>query len=126
MANTEVKAASWVRHLAAHPEVPFGAQLLQHFEAGRITRVCDCGCNSFDFKIPAGVVLEPISRPGRAGMFFEIQFETNAGAELAFLIFSDERGYLSALDVTCGGANHAPVPDDIEVGRCVYRSRHAV
>jgi hypothetical protein len=126
MTNTETKAARWVGHLADHPDVPFGPQLRQHFEAGRITRLCDCGCNSFDLEIPAQVVLEPISTPGRSGMFFEIGFESYPGAQLAFLVFTDERGYLSGVDVTCGGANHSPVPDDIQVGKVVYRSRHAV
>lgn len=126
MTNTETKAAKWVAHLANHPGVPFGPLLRRHFEAGRITRLCDCGCNSFDLEIPSGVVLDPISRPGGGGMFFEIHFASNADAELACLLFLDGRGYLAGIDVTCGKANHAPVPDDIEVGEVVFRSNDAV
>jgi hypothetical protein len=92
MMNTEAKAAAWVKYLAEHPGVPFGPQLRRHFEAGRITRLCNCGCNSFDFEIPEATVLEPIGTPGRAGMFFEIEFESNADAALACLIFLDARG----------------------------------
>lgn len=126
MTNTESKAREWVAHLANHPDVPFGPLLRKHFKAARITRLCDCGCNSFDLEIPEETVLEPLTPPGRAGMFFEIQFESNAEAELACLFFVDTRGYLTGVDVTCGGANHAPVPDDIQVGAVVCRSGRAV
>ena len=126
MANSEAKAARWVSHLASHPAVPFGPLLRSHFEAGRISALCQCGCNSFDLEIPAEASLEPIARPGGGGMFFEIQFASTGAAELACLCFVDTRGYLAGIDVTCGGANHAPVPDDIQVGEVVYRSRDAV
>jgi len=38
----------------------------------------------------------------------------------------DARDYLAGIDVTCRGGNHAPVPDDIQIGAVVYRSRDAV
>jgi len=42
------------------------------------------------------------------------------------LFFVDARDYLAGIDVTCRGGNHAPVPDDIQIGAVVYRSRDAV
>jgi len=121
MANTEEKAAAWVEFLAKSPAVPFRDKLQQHFAASRITRLCDCGCNSFEVRIPPGINLEPLCAPSStAGKFFEVAFESDAEAELAFLFFADHRGYLTGIDVTCGGANHAPVPDQIKLGNVLY------
>jgi hypothetical protein len=47
-------------------------------------------------------------------------YESNAEAEVAFLIFVDARGYLSSIDVTCGDTNHAQLPDDVRLGRITY------
>lgn len=120
MANSEVKAKAWLEHLASEPAIPFGSRMRAHFGAGHITRLCDCGCNSFDVEVPDGVGLEPISEPGIPGKFFEIVYESNGEAEVAFLIFVDARGYLSGIDVTCGQGNHAKVPDNVLLGRIVY------
>ncbi len=120
MNNSKVKAHQWLEFLVNEPAVPFGSMLKEHFDAGKITRLCDCGCNSFDLEIPANVSLEPIAEPGRPGKIFEIVYESNAEAEVAFLIFVDDRGYLSSIDVTCGDGNHASLPDDVQLGRVVY------
>ena len=118
--HSEAKARGWVEWLAKEPAVPFGATLQAHFDAGRITHLCDCGCNSFDLEIPPGVALAPLAEPGRPGKIFEVVYESNGDAEVAFLIFVDARGYLCSLDVTCGRSNHAPVPDDVRLGRITY------
>ena len=118
--NTLQKVSAWVEYLAAHPSVPFRSNLRAHFAAGHITRLCECGCNSFDIEIPDAAVLEPLSAPGRGGMFFELNFESDAQAEVACLFFVDERGYLSGIDVTCGGANHLPMPDRVRLGKVLW------
>ena len=120
MSNNEAKARAWLEFLAREPAVPFGPTLRAHFDAGRITRLCDCGCNSFDLEIPKGVALEPLAEPGPSGRFFEVVYEASAEAEMAFLIFADARGYLSGLDVTYGDSNHAPLPDDTQLRRVLY------
>ena len=120
MGNSEAKAEAWLEFLAKESAVPFGSKLREHFAAGRISRVCDCGCNSFDLEIPAGATLEPIAEPGRPGKIFEIVFESNAEAEVAFLVFVDARGFLSSIDVTCGDGNHAPLPDRVRLGRVTF------
>ena len=120
MGNSEDKARQWVQLLADEPSVPFGSRLREHFAASRITRVCDCGCNSFDVEIPRNVSLDPIAEPGGAPrMIFEIVYESDAEAEIALLIFADGRGYLSGIDVTCGDSNHAHVPDQVRLGRVI-------
>ena len=118
MGNNEAKARAWVELLADEPAVPFGSQRRAHFAAARITRVCDCGCNSFDVEIPSGIALVPIAAPGEPQRM--IVYESSAEAEIAFLVFVDARGYLSSIDVTCGQANHAQVPDDVRLGRVIH------
>ncbi len=53
-------------------------------------------------------------------MFFEVNFESDAEAEVACLFFVDKRGYLSGIDVTCGEANHAPMPDRVKLGKVLW------
>jgi len=120
MGNSEAKARQWLEVLAKEPAVPFRSNLREHFEAGHITRLCGCGCNSFDLEIPAEALLSPISVPGHAGKVFEIVYESNAEAEVAFLVFVDARGYLSGIDVTCGDGNQASLPDDVLLGEVLY------
>jgi hypothetical protein len=121
MQNTAAVASSWVEFLSSRPEVPFHARLRSHFGAGTISRLCDCGCHSFDLTIPEGVVLSPLCEPGRAGgKFFELVCESTEGSEIAFLFFADSRGYLSGIDVTAGSGNHAPLPSKVEIGKVLY------
>jgi hypothetical protein len=54
------------------------------------------------------------------GKIFEIVYESDAEAEVAFLIFVDGRGYLAGIDVTCGDSNHAPLPVGVRLGRVTY------
>ena len=60
----------------------------------------------------------PIAAPGEPQRM--IVYESSAEAEIAFLVFVDARGYLSSIDVTCGQANHAQVPDDVRLGRVIH------
>jgi hypothetical protein len=120
MKNSDAQARAWLEFLAREPCVPFGSALQAHFNAGRITRLCACGCNSFDLEIAQGLALEPISAPGQPGKCFEVVYESGAEAEVAFLVFVDPRGYFSGLDVTCGDGNHASLPDDVQLGRVLH------
>lgn len=121
MPNSVEKAAHWINFLAGVPEVPFADRLKAHFDAGKITRLCDCGCNSFDLGIDTDVVLAPLTNTnGRSGKFFEIAFESAGGPEIAFLFFVDDRGYLNGINVTRGAANHGAIPDSVTVGKILY------
>jgi hypothetical protein len=124
MANSPAKAREWVERLASHPAVPFGTNLLKHFEAGRITRICDCGCNSFDIEIPAGTSLVPLRQaaPDLKGHtpFFEIVFSSESDAEIDCMLFADSRGYLASVDVMHGQANHLPMPDQVSITGVIH------
>jgi len=54
MSNTLARASKWTHFLASRAEFPAGERLLAAFHAGKITRLCDCGCDSFDIEIPEG------------------------------------------------------------------------
>ena len=127
MANSPAKAREWIERLASHPAVPFGPKLLKHFEAGRITRICDCGCNSFDLEISQGTELEPLRPPtpdlkGHSP-FFEIVFSTDTDAELDCMLFADARGYLVSVDVMHGQSNHLPMPDKLKIAGVIHAGR---
>lgn len=122
MTNSAKKAGKWIDFLSSVPEIPFAGSLRAHFDAGEISRLCDCGCNSFDVKISPGIALTPLLTPDgkRSAKFFEIAFESDADVEVAFLFFSDARGYLTGIDITCGSANHGAVPDSVTLGKVLY------
>lgn len=85
------------------------------FAAARITRLCDCGCNSFDIEVPDAANVEPITEPGSGGCVFNLDFHTSDdAASLSLFVFVDRRGHFSGLDVDyCG--NSFPVPEDIRL-----------
>ena len=121
MKNTESTSDYWVSYLAGLAEVSFGEELKLHFDAGGISRLCDCGCNSFDISIPDGVSVEPICSPSVVGgKFFELVALTEDDHEIAFLFFADKRGYLSGIDITQGSENHAPLPDNVAITKVLY------
>ena len=125
MPNTVAKASEWIDRLASHSAIPFGELLRKSFAAGRLTRLCDCGCNSFELEVPDSGSIPRLANPDpdEKGnrLMFEIVFDTGLEdpAQLACLFFADTRGYLSAVDITGGQSNHAPVPEVVEL-RSVY------
>ena len=121
MKNSRDQARGWIEVLARQEAIPFAPLLPRHLEAGAITRLCDCGCNSFDQSVPERSDLEPITHPGASGgAFFEAVYELNSEEQIAFLFFSDARGNLSGIDITLGGGNHRPLPEDVRVGGLLY------
>jgi hypothetical protein len=121
MKNTESTPKHWVSILSGLPELPFAEQLKVHFDAGAVSRLCDCGCNSFDIKIPDGALLKPLCPPTSSeGKFFELVASNSDEQEIAFLFFVDRRGYLSGIDVTHGSGNHAPLPANTTIDKVLY------
>lgn len=115
MTNSVDRARRWIEFLTKQGAVPFRAKLWRHFNAGTITRLCECGCHSFDLEIPDDVDLPRIAPRRKSGMFFRIVYESDADAEVEFFFFSDSRGYLAGIDVMCvSGSN---MPDDVKLGR---------
>jgi hypothetical protein len=111
MRNTAEIASKWVDFLANRPEFPAGSRFLAAFKAGRISRLCDCGCNSFDVDVPSDSSVEPLTKPGRYGAVFEIDFRTTEeNATLEFVVFVGANGHLAGVNVDyC--ANTFPVPE---------------
>jgi hypothetical protein len=110
--NSEAVARRWTEFVAARPEFKPGRTLVEHFDAGRITRLCDCGCNSYELKVPPTAKVVKLAPPSeRGGMAFQLEFNTaEAGKTVGFTVFVDAEGYLSGLDVDyCG--NSYPMPE---------------
>ena len=110
--NTYLRAEKWVEFLATRPEFPAGEKLLAAFHAGTISRICECGCNSFDIEIADDCDVIALSKPGEYGSVFEMEFSTNEeNTSLRFFIFTGKNGHLAGIDVEyCGNAY--PVPEN--------------
>ena len=124
MANSAELAAKWTKFVAARPEFPAGPRLLAQFTAGRITRLCDCGCNSFDFASAEDPNISTLVQPsGGFGSVFELEFRTNEEVgSLEFCVFADDAGRFAGIDVSyC--ANSYPVPPNVEVTEPPYHVR---
>jgi hypothetical protein len=111
--NDADKAAQWTKFLAARGDVPASALLLEHFNAGTITRICYCGCNSYDLKVRKESGLRPlIPASQRGGCVFSMQFNlSNRPGTVEIDVFVDPDGYLAGIDVACN-ANSEPVPEN--------------
>lgn len=127
MANTPETAERWVEFLATHPAFPAGAKLRSAFHAGRITPLCDCGCNAFEFSVPEEASVPPIANTGGYGSICEISFEVNEPnsperQSLEFIVFADQRGHFAGIEVDfCG--NSYPVPEELVIHEPPYHVR---
>ncbi len=112
MANTEEHARRWIGFLAARPEIRNASLLLEHFLRGHITRLCDCGCQSFELRTSDTAGLKPLVPPtGGGGCVFTMAFYTQEPQKtIEFGVFVDAAGYLQGIDVDyC--ANSFPMPE---------------
>ncbi|MCC2974613.1 hypothetical protein [Massilia sp. IC2-476] len=110
MANSQQQAANWLSFLLTQ-DVPFNELLRSHVAIGKISELCNCGCHGFGFEVPAQATVRPLQEG--AGVFYELAFASNHPEEITMLLFTDERGYLSWIDVTYGACNIDPMPDGI-------------
>jgi hypothetical protein len=107
---------SW---LLMRDEIPFRSALSQYFERAGLSRLCDCGCNSFELEVSEDSDLPPLcSRGQQGGMFFELNFALPDGHVLEFLFFCDRSGKLKGVDVEVSG-NNFPVPETPSIGTTV-------
>jgi hypothetical protein len=112
MSNSLARASKWAKFLASRAEFPAGDRLLAAFHAGKVTRLCDCGCNSFDIEVPEDAVA-PLAKPGAtSGSVFELEFQTSEEQRtLEFIVLVGANGQLSGIEVDyC--ANSYPVPEE--------------
>jgi hypothetical protein len=106
-------ARKWTEFVAHRPEFRPGQRLLQQFEAGEVVRLCDCGCNSYEFKLQEGSAVVPLTSAGeRGGCAFALEFATpDEGRTVGVLVHVDAAGNLTGIDVDyC--ANSFPMPDN--------------
>lgn len=120
MANTEATAARWVAILSQRMELPFAGELGAHFAHARITRLCDCGCNSFDCTVPPGAELRPLFGTERDLLSFEVVFAGSGEDPIDVVVRADVRGHLAGIDVHLGMSNHAPMPPSATIGQVLY------
>jgi len=118
MPNSADAAARWTRYLSSRAYVPRAPLIQQHFASGKIKRLCECGCQSFDLAIASDVPLEPLMPASdRGGCALELSYHVVGGNDRQFVdirVFVDARGYLSGIDADfC--ANSAPMPDQVEL-----------
>lgn len=128
MTNTAATAERWTNFIAGRPEFPAGTKLHTAFQFGKITRLCDCGCNAFEFEIPDDAPLEPLVNSGGGyGAIFELSFEaseldTVERKSIEFIVFADNRGHFSGIEVDyCG--NSFPVPEILKIHEPPYHVR---
>src|ERR1700733_10567069 len=111
--NDAATALHWTEFLASRREIAGSERLLQHFKAGTITRICDCGCSSYDMKVPRDSGLQPLlPAKGHGGCVLSMAFNlSDRAGSVEFDVFLDADGYLAGVDVACN-ANSEPVPSN--------------
>jgi hypothetical protein len=95
--------------------------LMEHFDAGTITRLCDCGCNSYSLSVRKDTRLKPLMpKKGRGGCVLAIAFHMNDRAGSVELdIFADSDGYLAGIDIACN-SNSEPMPVNPQLSDVPY------
>lgn len=117
MKNNLMLANKWLDFLS-DLELPDITLFKKHILAGEVATLCDCGCHSFEFAISSDTKLEPLTQG--CGLFLEVAFSTNKEDVMDFLVFTDDRGYFSGIDITYGFEGHAPLPEDLTIKECVH------
>ena len=113
--NSEALARRWTEFVAGHPMCPFGERLLETMSAGRIARLCDCGCHGFDVSVDKDAVPPLVGPSEHGGAVLELSFmEESSRFTVEFVVFADERGFFSGMDVTCNG-NGIPMAENIRI-----------
>lgn len=113
MANTQAYAQEWISFLLTQ-DLPFIASLTKQIAVGKVGELCPCGCHGFAFEVPGDAQVTPLQN-GK-GLFYELAFTSNFPEEIGMLLFTDERGYLSWMDVTYGASNIGPIPEGLVPG----------
>jgi hypothetical protein len=119
MSNSPEAAVRWTRFLASRSYIPRAHLIQQHFDSGTISRLCECGCESYDLAIAEDTVLEPLlPSSSRGGCALELGYyvaeTTQPDRVVSFRVFVDARGYLSGIDVDCQ-ANSSAMPERVDL-----------
>jgi hypothetical protein len=114
MTNDLAKAEWWRDFVLTRCRYPAIDRLRAQFASATLDDFCQCGCNSFGLTHRTDSPPQPIAEPGGYGMVFEVGFWLHDGKTLEILLFADESGCLSSIEIDCVG-NSLAVPDIIEV-----------
>lgn len=118
MENGPERAAFWVNFIADRCEYPAPVLLRDQLVHATFEDFCPCGCNSFGVRVEHSSGLRPLVppkdevRPGRNGVIFEADFRLSDGKAIEIVIFADDEGHLSYIEVDCN-ANNEAVPQEI-------------
>lgn len=105
--------AKWISFLLVQ-DLPFIATLSKQIAVGKVGELCPCGCHGFAFEVPDDAKVPPL-QDGK-GLFYEVAFMSNFPEEIDMLLFTDERGYLSWVEVKYGAMNIGPMPEGVIPG----------
>jgi hypothetical protein len=121
MSNVAETAARWATFIAGRPEFLAGEALLTQFRAGTITRLCDCGCNSFNLELGPNSGTTQIAPPSEKGqVVFLTEFTTaDPSGSLEFIVYADAQGNFEGLDVHFNG-NTEPIPETFTLSETPY------
>ena len=115
MPNGPERADFWRSFIVNRCDYPAPDRLNAQLAVAEFHSFCDCGCNSFDVRVPLGSNVPPLTKQGATGgMFFEADFDLASRDHLEVLLFVDESGNLSSVEIDVNG-NSAPVPDEINI-----------
>ena len=125
MSNSLDAAVHWIRFLSSRSYIPSAHLLQQHFASGQVSRLCQCGCQSFDLTIPADAVLEPlVPASDRGGFALDVSYYTLERVEprrtVSLLVFTDARGFLCTLEVNYQG-NTSDMPEQVQLEEPPFR-----
>lgn len=121
MTNCTETATRWARFIAERPEFAAGEALLAQFSAGKVTRLCECGCNSFNLELDSNTKTAPIAPPSEKGqVVFLAEFTTtNPNGSLEFILYANAQGNFDGLDVHFNG-NTEPIPESFTLSESPY------
>ncbi|KVN44574.1 hypothetical protein WT12_22000 [Burkholderia territorii] len=125
MRNDLNRAACWIAFILERCQFPNRDALAAQFANAEIGELCQCGCNSFSLSMAAPDGVPRISKSGHGyGLVFEADFrdlsEPDASRSLDILLFADDSGHLSYIEIDyCG--NELPMPERMNLESVPYR-----
>lgn len=114
MPNGPDRAEFWRSFIIGRCDYPAPDRLGRQLQVAEFHSFCPCGCNTFDVRLPPGSDVPALTSSGKRGAIFEADFPCSTGDQLEIILFSDEHGHLSCIEVDLN-SNSAPVPDDIRI-----------
>jgi hypothetical protein len=118
MENSPLRAAFWVNFITEQCDYPAPHILRDQLAHATFEEFCPCGCNSFRVRVQRSHRLRPLVPPkdqvlpGRTRAIFEADFRCEDGKTIEIIMFADDEGNLSYVEVDCN-ANSEPVPQEV-------------